>query len=273
MPTPPRRIAPYPPVVTRAICEVLAQTSPPGLSKSEITRLLQMVRINRLEDGSKKCDSLFITLHNKQTRQKAGNSLVAFVNAAMEPSRYVRDHVRFLALQDQFNEVLVLYGLRIADNGKLATAVKAATLDEAGRLAGQLMTELRRRDAHSQVLLHCDEEIIKRSLFHAMTETAQSVPARVRTLSSLNGDGQDLCDVVFGTNRSAPRIYINDYQNESQISEHKGFKQILIGIHGHIRNPRAHAPRLGNQEDRTDFLDLMSLISYVHRRLDRAGSL
>lgn len=272
MPTPPRHIAPYPPVVTRAICEVLAQPNPPGLSKSEITRLLQMVRIDHLEDGSNKCDSLFITLHNKQAHQKAGNSLVAFVTAAMELSRYARDHVRFLALQDQLNEVLVLHGLRITDNGKMATAGKATTLDEAGRLAGQLMTELRRRDAHAQVLLHCDEEIIKRSLFHAMTEAAQSVPARVRTISSLNGDGQDLYDVVFGTNRSAPRIYINDYQTESQISEHKGFKQILIGIHGHIRNPRAHAPRLGSQEDRTDFLDLVSLISYVHRRLDQAST-
>lgn len=38
-------------------------------------------------------------------------------------------------------------------------------------------------------------------------------------------------------------------------TQHKGFKNLLLGIHGHYRNPRAHATRLGASEDIADFYD------------------
>jgi uncharacterized protein (TIGR02391 family) len=66
-------------------------------------------------------------------------------------------------------------------------------------------------------------------------------------------------------------IKINALADDSDLSEQKGFKHLLVGIHGHYRNPRAHRTRLGSSEDRQDFFDAFSLFSYVHRRLDRAG--
>ncbi|MFF0711054.1 hypothetical protein [Gordonia sputi] len=43
---------------------------------------------------------------------------------------------------------------------------------------------------------------------------------------------------------------------------------MLVGIHGHFRNPRAHSSRIFNDEVLNDFYDAFSLSSYVHRRLD-----
>ena len=77
-------------------------------------------------------------------------------------------------------------------------------------------------------------------------------------------------DAALGTNNSAPKLVINSFSTESEKSEHKGFKNLLIGIHGHYRNPRAHKTRLGSEEGKHDFLDAFSLFSYVHRRLDSA---
>lgn len=47
-------------------------------------------------------------------------------------------------------------------------------------------------------------------------------------------------------------------------------QDLLVGIHGHYRNPRAHSNRINREEDLNDFLDAMSLFSYIHKRLDTA---
>jgi len=66
-------------------------------------------------------------------------------------------------------------------------------------------------------------------------------------------------------------VLITPFTNESEKSEHRGFKNLLTGIHGHYRNPRAHSSRKGSIEDKQDFYEAFAMFSYVHRRLDRAN--
>jgi hypothetical protein len=66
------------------------------------------------------------------------------------------------------------------DEGKLAKTRQATTLNEAARVAGELVSELRRRDCHPALLTYCDEELIRKSLFHAIQEAAKSIPDRLR---------------------------------------------------------------------------------------------
>jgi hypothetical protein len=105
---------PNPPVydlaVTEAICNVLAQTDHPGLSGGELAAVLKHAKVFELEDGPNKRTRLLHTLHNTQVRRGDGATLVVFLAAAMNPTRYVNDHARFRSLQAQLNEVLVLHG-------------------------------------------------------------------------------------------------------------------------------------------------------------------
>lgn len=264
------RLPVFDPSLTRAVCDCLAQTGWPGLPTSVIEGLLATVRVQSLEPGPNKRERLFYTLHNVQVRQKAGNVLVAFINRAMSPVRYVSSHDQFTALQGELNAALVLYGLRVTDRGEVANTTAATNLDDAARLAGQLVTELRRRDTHKVVLACCDEEIIRKSLFHGTSEATKSVPSRIREMTGLAGDGVALYDPALGSKQNEPILRINEFQSESDVSEHKGFKNLLLGVHGHYRNPRAHSLRIDREEDRRDFLDTVGLVSYLHRRLDRA---
>jgi uncharacterized protein (TIGR02391 family) len=264
------RIPVFDPQFTEAVCNVLAQTESPGLTGPEIRSLLEMVRVSELEPAGNKRSSLYITLHNVQVRQACGNVLAAFIARAMSPARYVDNHRRWQQLRDQLNAVLVLYGFKINEQGKLATGTQASTLSEAAKLAGVLQAELRRRDIHQELFRYCEEEFISRDLFHAMSEAAKSVPQRVRNMTGLAGDGQVLFDHVFGSNQAEPMLLINDFRTDSDKSEHRGLKNLLIGIHGHYRNPRAHRTRLGSTEQLVDFYDLFGLLSYVHRKLDTA---
>jgi uncharacterized protein (TIGR02391 family) len=69
-----------------------------------------------------------------------------------------------------------------------------------------------------------------------------------------------------------PVVRINVYGTESEISEHRGFANLLRGIFGTFRNPPVHTPRAmaGWALTEPDALDLCSMLSLVHRRLDAA---
>jgi len=256
---------------TEAVCNVLAATEAPALSTAELVSVLRVVGIHSLDEGANKRTRLLTTLHNAQVNRRTGKTLIGFINAAMNPARYVREPLRWEALRGQLNAVLVLYGLYVNDEGKLARGRAASTLAEAALLSGELLSELRRRGCHAALLDYCSEELVQRSLFHAVSEASKTIPDRIRRHTGLAGDGAALYDQALGSQNLPPLVQINALTNDSEVSEHRGFKNMLVGIHGHYRNPRAHRTRLGSTEVREDFLDAFSLFSYVHRRLDQAG--
>ena len=88
---------------------------------------------------------------------------------------------------------------------RVATARRASTLGEAARLAGRLQTELRRRGAHPEATRYCEEELLRRSTFHAMFEATKGLAERLRALSGAHDiDGTELVDPCFGTKGGDP---------------------------------------------------------------------
>jgi uncharacterized protein (TIGR02391 family) len=262
----------WPPGVVETVCRVLAATGYPGLSGSEIGRLLAMRGFQDVAPAATKWRRLEAAMRTRQQADRASNCLIRFILDAMEPSRYVDDPARFHALRDSLTEALALVGLRINDQGQVAKATVAATLDGVARLAGRLQTELRRRGVHDQVLTYCSEELIRRSLFHAVFEATKGLAARLRTLSGSALDGTELVDHCFAAKQGPPVVRINAYVTLTDRSEHSGFANLLRGVFGTFRNPPAHTPRAAGDWSisEADALDLFSLLSFVHRRLDDA---
>lgn len=264
---------PWPPDVVQAVADVLASTDWPGLSNTEITRLLDMLGIADIEAPNKRT-RLWGALLNQQHRDHASNCVIRFIAEAMAPGRFLQDQRRFDALRDGLTEALSLVGLRVTDQGKVARAAgTATTLDEVARLAGRLRTELDRRGVHPEVLRYCEEELLRKSLFHAVFEATKGVSGRLRQMSGFTTDGAALVDQCFGASSGTPVVRINAYQAESEVSEHRGFANLVKGIFGTFRNPPAHTPRAaaGWVVTEQDALDLFSMLSLVHRRLDVAN--
>lgn len=262
----------WPPGVVEAVCKVLAATDWPGLSGTELGRLLAMRGFEDVAPGATKWQRLEAAMQTRQQKDRASNCLIRFITDAMEPSRYVSDPGRFSALRDSLTEALALEGLTITDRGQVGKAAQAATLDEVARLAGRLHTELTRRGVHKQVLTYCNEELIRKSLFHAVFEAVKGLGARLRTLSGSGLDGSDLIDYCFAGRSAQPVIRINPYASATDRSEHSGFANLVRGIFGTFRNPPAHAARAAAEWTITeaDALDLFSMLSFIHRRLDQA---
>ena len=121
-------------------------------------------------------------------------------------------------------------------------------------------------EAHSEVFKYCRAELVDEHYFHAVLESIKGVAQRIRDLSGLTTDGAELVNSAFSI--KTPVLSINSLTTETEISEQKGFSNILVGLFGAVRNPTAHAPKISWPMTEQDALDVMSLISFIHRKLD-----
>ena len=64
------------------------------------------------------------------------------------------------------------------------------------------------------------------------------------------------------------RVLPNQIKN-LQGFEQKGFAHLLVGLFGAVRNPLAHAPKTNWPMSEQDALDILTLVSLIHRKLDR----
>jgi uncharacterized protein (TIGR02391 family) len=259
---------PWPDAVLEKLCAVLASTEWPGLSGSELGRQLQISKIADPDPDFTKRHRLLNALAGRQNSDQSSHRLVTFVVGALAPARYIDDPARFDALQHRTNEVLAMVGLRVTDEGKMARVRQAQTLDQVAELAGRLRGAMKRRAVHPQVLVYCEVEVLRRSIFHAVFEATKGLAERIRKMTGSTLDGAELVDACFA--KVDPVIRINAHGTKSETSEHSGFANLLRGVFGTFRNPVAHAPRTEWTVSEADALDLFSTLSYLHRRLDQA---
>jgi uncharacterized protein (TIGR02391 family) len=57
----------------------------------------------------------------------------------------------------------------------------------------------------------------------------------------------------------------------SEHSEQNGILNLVKGLFGTFRNPTAHAPKIYWNMTEPDSLDLLTMASFIHRRLDSAA--
>jgi uncharacterized protein (TIGR02391 family) len=65
-----------------------------------------------------------------------------------------------------------------------------------------------------------------------------------------------------------PALAFNTLSNETERSEHTGLTMLIKGMFGTFRNTTAHAPKITWPIELEDALDLLTLASLLHRRLD-----
>ncbi len=253
----------------QAVCDIIGDTSE-GLTGSEIGRLLVQCDINDPEPAMTKRHRLFVALRTRQDKDRCANNVVNFVQTVMNPVRFVRNTAGFQELREQLNEVLAFGGLHIGEDGKIHPVPPARTLPEAQARAGRLRSALLQRNVHHDVLRFCRGELLQDNYFHAVFEATKSVAQKIRDKTGLTGDGSDIVDKAFGL--KTPMLAINTLRTETEQSEQTGFANLLKGIFGTFRNPTGHAPKITWKIEEQDALDLLSLVSYMHRRLDAAAS-
>lgn len=249
------------------ICNVLADTTT-GLTGTEIGTLLRRLDIADPNASATKRVRLYDALSSRQRGDRCGNNVIAFIQEAMNPVRYHSDADYFAAKRDELNTVLAFCGYSLGEDGRISQKTKATTLSEAEERARRLERKLRARGVHPDVLKFCRAELVQENYFHAVFEATKSVADKLRDLTGLTSDGAELVGKALAG--QTPLIAINTLQTETERSEQSGFVNLLKGMFGTFRNVTAHAPKIKWPISEEDALDLLSLASYLHRRLDTA---
>lgn len=245
--------------LTELLCEVV--------SHSELTAIFRQLGIVAPADGPRH-HRIQMALSERQKKDRCGNNVGKFIETVLDPARFVNNQQQFIHFRDEINLVLAFSGLHLQQTGKLASIAAARTLAEAQEKAGRLRGELIRRQVHPDVLRFCRAELLHENYFHAVFEATKSVAQKLRDMTGLTGDGADIVDRAFAG--SSPVLAINTLRTETEQSEQKGFANLVKGAFGTFRNPAGHAPRIVWPVDEQDALDLLSMLSYIHRRLDSA---
>jgi uncharacterized protein (TIGR02391 family) len=213
---------------------------------------------------------LFEALRVRQRQDQCANNVLAVVKSAMDPVRYTRERDKFEERRTALNRVLAFSGWFIREDGELAQGARARTLTEAEERAGRLRSLLEQRAVHPDVLRFCKPELVDSNYFHAVLEATKSVAQKIRDRTGLVSDGVQLVNDAFSFNGVVPYLALSSLVTQTEQGEQRGFMTLLNGVFGTFRNPVAHAPRVSWQVSEQDALDLLTLASYLHRRLDAA---
>ncbi len=188
----------------------------------------------------------------------------------MDPVRFAGEAHSFENLRSRLNVVLAFAGYRLGDDGKLRSAEGVTNLTDAEQRAGRLRAELLRRRVHSDVLRACRAELLQDNYFHAVLEAMKSVAEKIRVRANLKTDGHRLVDDAFGLSSGTPLLAFNSLRTDTERSEHLGLMNLMKGTFSAFRNPTAHEPKTRWVVSEEDALDLLSILSLLHRRLDAA---
>jgi uncharacterized protein (TIGR02391 family) len=251
----------------RAIADALGETDD-GLNGSEIAQLLASCQITDIDPTATKRHRLFNAFAEDQNRRHHRRNILEFIRQSMQPARYVRGPLRFEPMRANLNRALAFAGLQVSDAGELTATEKARTLPEAERRAQELRTDLTARGVHSDVLRFCRSELLADNYFHSVMEAVKSVADKIRSRTGLTDDGNDL--ITRALTGDVPLMAINALKTTSEQSEQTGFANLLRGTFGMFRNTTAHEARINWDMAKEDAEDLLSLLSLIHRRLDKA---
>jgi uncharacterized protein (TIGR02391 family) len=238
-----------------------------GLTGSEIQYLLTSSRMTDPGPLTKRIRIYNAFVESQNSKQNRAHAL-EFIRLAMKPARYSREPERYEPMRALLNQALAFAGLVVDQAGTLTVAEPAQTLPEAQRRARELRADLEGRGVHPDVLAFCRGELLADNYFHAVQEAVKSVADKMRTRSGLTDDGAILVDRVLGGD--PPLLAINSRATASERSEQSGFANLVRGTFGMFRNPTAHEARIHWSMSKEDAEDLLTIVSLIHRRLDKA---
>lgn len=257
---------PAPPAFSASAVEMVCRLLASACTGGQIPNLVAPLKVDAGADGDTKWRRLFNAVAEAQNRQQDGRPLIRLVCEVMNPVRFDSPE-EFDRHRAVVNERLLLSGYEVRDDGKVRRVTPATTLSQARARADDLREELARRGVHPDVLRFCRAELVQENYFHAVLEAAKSVADKLRDRAGVSGDGSALVDAACGL-AGGPRLAFNGLVTEWDRSEHVGIATLLKGMFSTFRNPAAHAPRIAWATSRAEAMDMLTLASMLHRRID-----
>ncbi len=182
--------------------------------------------------------------------------LLSLARQSMEADQRDRLLVTFcrnIAPEDQRDSLLRV----LSDNGISLRTVYAEGFKEFH--AGEF---------HPEVVRHGRRFFLERNYFHAVFESCKAYNRAVQHKSGNTDGSQKLMMAVWGFEQGV--LKITPCKSETDENVQEGVKFMSAGVMRAARNPPAHQPALDWPVKKEDCLDILSLLSFLFRQLDKA---
>lgn len=241
---------------------------------SQLTGILNQTGVQVFDPGQPvtKWYRIYDSVSKQQTLQGDGRPLLKLLSVTFDPRNLsiCRSDYDVSGVRAEVNTIMSLDGFRVRDDGAIVSVCRTSTLEEARRHSNQLRTFLEQRGAHHEVLKCCRPELLKNDddYYEAVYESIKGLAERVRQITGIELDGRQLFQTVFSTKN--PKLRINDCTTETERNEQTGIRLLAEGLFAAVRNPISHNPRLKWYLNEQDALDYLSVVSFLHRKIDKA---
>jgi uncharacterized protein (TIGR02391 family) len=233
---------------------------------SEITSFFRKAGFPEIRhDGTTKWRFVYSKLEEMQKGQYGPYQIAKIIESLCNPEEYFGQAEVHRKMVDQINEILGFYGLVVkTETGKIVvTGQTDAYLHSRESEEAKLFDS---REFHPKVREHAKELFLEKRYFHAVFECCKAFDKYVREKSKLDKHGLSLMSSALSL--KGP-LKLNPQRTETEKNEQEGLMHLCIGLMRAIRNPEGHEPELDWPITREDALDILSLISYLYRKIDK----
>ena len=204
-------------------------------------------------------------------QESGGAGVLHLIKTLYAVEEYATKPDDFRGFCSGLNRILRFSGVEYREDGEFHTVSPTRDLTDAERRARALENKLAYRRVHSEVQKYCKAEYMVENYFHAVFEAAKGLAERIRERTGLNIDGVNLIRQAFERPTNGfPILAINALGTETERNEHDGLTDLIIGAFRLFRNPIAHTPKILWQHDIEDAVDCLTLISFLHFKLDQS---
>lgn len=233
---------------------------------SQIVYMLNSCNIRDVEPNMSKAKRLLNAFIYNCNNCHSTNGVYQVIKFCLNPARGLDDTDNYDLVRLLINQVLMLVGVEIRDDGEFYQIIASKQLSEIQRRTRELKKKLTINGAHHIVLSCCKEEWLSEDYFHAVHEAAKSLADRVRELTGLSFDGAQLFETALKV--SDPYIALNKLQTNSEKNQQNGMREMLCGVFHMVRNVTAHELRIRWDINENDAIDILTQVSYLHKLLD-----
>ncbi len=254
----------------KQICSILKEYC----SGSEITTFLKDLNFYDIQIQSSsqasvkysKADRLTVSVMKEQLKYNNGSPLIQLIEKIYNPIRFIGTQYNWEVAKLELNTKSQFWGFELDDSGKIIKSTKVTTYAEAEIRYNSLKSRLLSNNIHHEVLKYCKAEYLEDNYFHCILEASKALFDKIRSISTLDLDGNILINTVF--NEKSPIVVFNSLRTSDERNEYLGFKYLLKSITCLFRNPTAHNPKIYSITTEEDALMTLNIISFAFKQLD-----
>lgn len=217
-----------------------------------------------VHNGATKWRFVNEALHEIQNSSNGTYNILKIIKVLCSPEEFYSKAEDYRRTLDIVNEVLEFYGISINDESDIVNLSEKRTMPY--EKENEDMKYFSSRSFHSKINKHSRDLFVSGNYFHAVFESCKAFDKYVKEKSCVDKHGSDLMSAALSLKGT---LKLNRQSTETERNEQEGLMHLCMGLMRAIRNPESHEPKLDWDLNREDALDILSLLSFLYRQIDK----